>query len=68
MPSEVDSMPQQQQTPQQPQQQQQQVSSKRPTCPSCGRPLRVCYCAALPQQPVVLGGHVLLLQHPNERK
>jgi DTW domain-containing protein YfiP len=34
----------------------------------CGRPLRVCYCAALPAKPVQLTGRVVILQHPHEQK
>ena len=41
---------------------------KRPVCAGCGRPLRVCYCAALPAQPLQLTGHVVILQHPHELK
>jgi hypothetical protein len=48
--------------------QQQQAQQRRPTCAGCGRPLRVCYCAALPAQPLQLHGRVVILQHPHELK
>jgi DTW domain-containing protein len=37
----------------------------RPLCPSCRRPPRVCYCAALPRLPTRT--RVVILQHPRER-
>lgn len=48
--------------------QQEQAPKRRPQCAGCGRPLRVCYCAALPAQPLQLRGRVVILQHPHELK
>lgn len=39
---------------------------RRPACPACGRPARVCLCASLPPTPHALAGRLLLLQHPHE--
>ncbi|MBI5534330.1 MAG: DTW domain-containing protein [Deltaproteobacteria bacterium] len=40
--------------------------SGRPTCPVCSRPTRVCYCSRV--QRLDTRTHVLILQHPRERK
>lgn len=42
---------------------------KRPTCEECKRPLKVCMCPGLPETPVsVLQHKVVILQHPSEKK
>ncbi|WP_237068208.1 tRNA-uridine aminocarboxypropyltransferase [Microbulbifer guangxiensis] len=38
----------------------------RPTCPTCHRPLKVCYCSALVHIPNQI--RVLIIQHPQEEK
>lgn len=38
----------------------------RAICPGCGRPARVCYCAQIER--IETTTHVLILQHPRERK
>ena len=37
----------------------------RPTCARCRRPLRVCYCAALPT--LATRTRIVILQHPREK-
>lgn len=42
---------------------------RRESCARCLRPPRVCYCAALPPQPLATrGAHVLILQHRHEKR
>eukprot|EP00977_Amphora_coffeiformis_P011844 scaffold2904_cov173-Amphora_coffeaeformis.AAC.5 len=41
----------------------------RASCAKCGRPLVTCICAALPSKRLTLSStHILVLQHPNERR
>ena len=44
------------------------VHEARALCQRCGRPPRVCLCAALPPAPVATNTRVLILQHPVEAK
>lgn len=41
---------------------------KRSICPKCERPDRVCWCAHLPDPPIVCRTRVTIVQHPKERK
>ncbi|KAK6628848.1 hypothetical protein RUM43_002664 [Polyplax serrata] len=41
---------------------------KRETCQQCRRPITVCWCPALPKEPLKTKGCVVLLQHPAEDK
>ncbi|XP_040161034.1 tRNA-uridine aminocarboxypropyltransferase 2 [Anopheles arabiensis] len=40
----------------------------RPLCSKCCRPVQVCWCAALPPEPLNPAGRIVLLQHPAEEK
>ena len=32
----------------------------------CSRPMKVCWCAALPVEPIHIRSHIFILQHPSE--
>ncbi|ETI31595.1 hypothetical protein F441_21339 [Phytophthora nicotianae CJ01A1] len=43
--------------------------TRRDICDRCKRPLRVCYCSSLPDEPLVTRStHVLVLQHRHEKR
>lgn len=40
----------------------------RETCNRCQRPPALCVCQSLPEKPIITSTHVLILQHPRERR
>lgn len=38
------------------------------TCNRCQRPPTLCVCQSLPEKPIITSTHVLILQHPRERR
>ena len=40
----------------------------RETCNRCQRPPTLCVCQSLPEKPIITSTHVLILQHPRERR
>ncbi|CAL9682297.1 unnamed protein product [Knipowitschia caucasica] len=43
-----------------------ETEDRRPTCLRCRRPVKVCLCPFLPQQPLDVSTSLYIVQHPNE--